>query len=255
MIRIGITEAGDPSLKYGWEDRLDEVNGAILITKNLTDKLMERILSHQDTPMILHISCTGYGHTAIEPNLPYVDQTIHQVKQLIQKGFDPARLVLRIDPILPTITGIEIFEHVLSEFQREVPEIQRVRISVLDYYPHVQKRFEQAGLKMEFPSSDFFTRLNQKISMLKLRYPNLSFESCAEPRLKETNQIGCISNMDLERMGLPLQDERFRKNQRKDCGCLAGKTELLSYYPWQTGYNHCYGCLYCYWKTKKDKAG
>ena len=68
---------------------------------------------------------------------------------------------------------------------------------------------------MEFPSSDFFTRLNQKISMLKLRYPNLSFESCAEPRLKETNQIGCISNMDLERMGLPLQDERFRKKSEE----------------------------------------
>ena len=108
---------------------------------------------------------------------------------------------------------------------------------------------------MEFPSSDFFTRLNQKISMLKLRYPNLSFESCAEPRLKETNQIGCISNMDLERMGLPLQDERFRKIRGKIVDVWQERRELLSYYPWQTGYNYCYGCLYCYWKTKKDKAG
>ena len=34
MYKIGITEAGDAGIDRSWANRLDEVDGAILITKN-----------------------------------------------------------------------------------------------------------------------------------------------------------------------------------------------------------------------------
>lgn len=38
-MKIGITERGDPSIDFTWTKKLDKVDGAILITKNLTGQL------------------------------------------------------------------------------------------------------------------------------------------------------------------------------------------------------------------------
>lgn len=42
---------------------------------------------------------------------------------------------------------------------------------------------------------------------------------------------------------------RIQENYR----CVGSKKDLLKFKYNETGYNHCYGCLYCYWKTEKDK--
>ena len=39
-MRIGITERGDPSIDYSWKDKIGNMDGTIIITKNLTDKLI-----------------------------------------------------------------------------------------------------------------------------------------------------------------------------------------------------------------------
>lgn len=39
-MRIGITERGDASIDYSWVDKVSNIDGAILITKNLTDKFI-----------------------------------------------------------------------------------------------------------------------------------------------------------------------------------------------------------------------
>lgn len=59
-MKIGITEAGDPSINYEWINKVNNVDGIILITKNITDKFIEEILKVKDKT-ILHCSCTGYG--------------------------------------------------------------------------------------------------------------------------------------------------------------------------------------------------
>lgn len=40
-MKIGVTERGDPSIDFTWTKKLDKMDGAILITKNLTDKVIE----------------------------------------------------------------------------------------------------------------------------------------------------------------------------------------------------------------------
>lgn len=43
-MKIGITERGDASIDYQWKGKLPSVDGAILITKNLTDQFIDTVI-------------------------------------------------------------------------------------------------------------------------------------------------------------------------------------------------------------------
>ncbi len=253
---IGITEAGDASVDFSWEEKLDSVDGSILITKKLTDRFVQRVLDVKNKKVILHVSCTGYGGTPIEKCCkPYL-YTLAKMRSLIDQGWPAERLVLRIDPVIPTVKGIERFASVVAAAHIIIPEVQRVRVSVLDMYPHVRKRFEEAGLDLPYgnnfqASDEQFAMFNQVIGEAKEKF-HLEIESCAETKLPATEAVGCVSKKDYDILGLEYHEEEKNK-QRKNCLCCGSKKELLDYKWNSTGYNHCYGCLYCYWKTEKDQ--
>lgn len=253
---FGITENGDASMNYEWVDGLSTMDGAILITKKLTPKFQNLVLNNMHRPIILHVSCTGYGGSVLEPHLdPYPD-TIIGIRSLLNRGFPADRIVLRVDPIIPTQKGIKLFRDVVSTAQEVIPEITRIRISVMDMYPHVRKRFIEHKLPCPYGDSfkaspEMFKALNSAIEELKNQFPALIFETCAEGDLPAANAVGCVSANDYKVLGLPEPDNT-RKGQRKGCLCLGDKKDLLTFQYNKTGYNHCYGCLYCYWRTEQD---
>lgn len=254
---FGITENGDASLNYAWMDHVYDMDGSILITKKLTKDFKQTALALSYLPIILHVSCTGYGGTVLEPNLdPYAD-TIDGIRELLDLGFPAERIVLRIDPIIPTAKGIRLFAEVVEFAQDCIPEVTRVRISVLDMYPHVRKRFADANLPSPYgnnfqASPDMFAELNTAILHLQKKFPTLMFETCAETKLPAAKATGCVSEQDYHVLGLPAP-QVSRKGQRKGCLCLGKKQDMLKFEYGKTGYNHCYGCMYCYWQTEKDK--
>ena len=68
--KIGVTEAGDAGLDLSWVSKLFDVN--VIITKHLTPKntaLIKALLNNKDK-IILHCTCTGYGGTLMEKNVP-----------------------------------------------------------------------------------------------------------------------------------------------------------------------------------------
>ena len=65
--------------------------------------------------------------------------------KLIREGFPVERIVLRIDPIIPTPGGIKLASRVL-DLGIEEYRITQYRISVIDPFPHVRERFVQAGI-------------------------------------------------------------------------------------------------------------
>ena len=69
------------------------------------------------------------------------------------------------------------------------------------------------------------------------------FEACAEPKLTNVVQRGCLSDYDINLMGLTLDREYGVGFQRRECKCLGCKRELL---PIKKPCQH--GCLYCFWK-------
>ena len=78
--KIGITESGEISFNLEAFDRL--YDGNIIITKRLTDKLIEKLVEHRDK-CILHLTCTGFGGSKIEPLSPKPIQSSSMLRKLI----------------------------------------------------------------------------------------------------------------------------------------------------------------------------
>ena len=229
-IKIGITERGDAGLDLSWAQKMNTVNGAVLITKDPNDEFVSRVKEFQNR-VIVHVTITGLGSSIYEPGAPSPEITMRQFRK-VQKILGPDKTVLRIDPIIPTGPEIEkavAVYNALSDIQH------RTRVSIIDNYPHVQWRFNEAGV--DPLSFKLHAPVTERARIINLfRYA----EVCGEPGF---NSIGCISNTDLEALGLPLQDEA-QCHQRQHCHCIGSiKTELLSR---KTQCKH--GCIYCYWK-------
>lgn len=245
-MRIGITERGDPSIDFSWVEQMNNMDGVILITKNLTDKVIESARPYFDK-MIFHVTCTGYGGTKVEPNIPNYVEQLSQAQKLLSEGFSPERVVIRVDPIIPTQKGLKRAETVICE--AVIRGFTRFRISIMDAYPHVRERFRENG--MEPPYGDFFSAswdmmrdTDKMLKELKSKFPNIVIESCAEGNLKETVRCGCVGEKDISLFGLSVDNIDNSGYQRKGCLCCSAKTELLA------EKKQCpYKCLYCYWRN------
>ena len=119
---IGICESTDPSWHLEIFDNL--YSGNIIITKRLTDKLIDKLVENKDR-CILHFTVTGFGDTKVEPLVPSVEQSFKKFKKLIEDGFPIEHVVLRIDPIIPTDKGINTALRVIDVFKN--CGIKRVR--------------------------------------------------------------------------------------------------------------------------------
>lgn len=246
MYKIGITEAGDAGIDRSWANRLDEVDGTILITKNAALDFRALAAANREK-LIVHITCTGYGGTVVEPHVPPVFEQLKNAQDLIKRGFPWDKIVIRVDPIIPTEKGIDRALDVMKLFMDN--GFSRYRISVLDMYPHVSKRFREAGLPAPYlfgAPEEAMRKTDKMLAAAKAYWDDFSgglrIESCAEPGLTETIQCGCVSAYDLELLGLHQENVDSLGPQRESCMCYSGKTELLK------NKRQCpHRCLYCYW--------
>lgn len=249
--KIGITEAGDAGLDLSWSDKLDSVDGAIVITKYVSPGFRDAVLAAKDK-LIVHATVTGFGGSVPEPNVPTPDEEFKAITGLIDAGFPKQKVVIRIDPIVPTPKGIKTAESVFKMFIDA--GFSRFRISIIDMYPHVRERFKQAGLPLPYGSHGFYPSAEQVRTVDKMllnmfayygaRRPMPKFEGCAEPGLTNVIHCGCVSGFDLSLLGLPKDDSMDGSGyQRRHCKCYSGKTELLE------SKRRCeHQCLYCYWR-------
>lgn len=223
--KFGITERGDAGLNQSWHSRAHLFDGLVLITKapHLIQSLPQNAL--------IHCTITGYGGTILEPGVQPPSVTVPAYHNLVDH-YGSERVVLRIDPIIPTCKDIEraqsIYEHARS----------RVRISFIDAYPHVQQRFKEAGLPPLATGGWLHFPLDIRRQAFEQYFP--SAEICSEPDLPCT---GCISPRDYKAIGVIPPENAGRKGQRSNCNCLSTKHELL---PDRRPCDH--HCLYCYWR-------
>lgn len=238
-MKFGITEAGDAGLDLSWADKL--LDGNIIITKHLTcnnQKLIKLLIENKDK-IILHVTCTGYGGTKMEPNVPKPHEVYQGVRELIDRGFPVDHIVLRTDPIIPTKKGIEKVIEPWTLF--EDTGISRCRYSIIDMYRHTRERIEKVYGRVPF--TGFSAPKEMVDDLLKAIEPfrdTYNFEACAE---NLPDRVGCISKKDYEILGLDTSTIKTGGFQRSTCACCAGKTELLN------SKKRCpSGCLYCYWR-------
>jgi len=254
---IGITERGDAGRSQAWVPQVEAgmVDMAILITKCITQAFLDNVarLHKEGRRLIVHCGCTGWGGTVIEPGSPTPAVQLKSLAILLDAGFPVDRCVLRIDPIIPKEGGIERAESVLRMADQTIGlDRLRVRISVVDDYPHVKQRFRTMGLETIYPRSQFTASPDQfrQVSDMCGRFPRATFETCAEKMLQGPNikAQGCVSDQDLAIVGIHrARAAGVNPQNRSGCLCLSGKKELL------TQKHPCASqCLYCYWQ---DPAG
>lgn len=252
MMKIGITERGDAGIDFSWIDKLNSVDGAILITKNANPTFIRHVLNAYKTQpnIVIHINCTGWGDTWLEPNVPDFNTQLYAIQKLIDGGFPPSHIVLRIDPIIPTPDGIAKAKAVIDKFLSMNTGVTRIRFSVLDEYNHVKDRLTSIGHKPFYEGFLPSTEMLNCVAQLLNSYPQLTFESCAEHVLatkfnvKNIKEVGCVSTKELELFGIDIPSTLTENGQNRfGCHCLTCKTELL------TNRRQCpHKCVYCYWK-------
>lgn len=246
---IGVTEAGDGGLDLSWAKRLSEVDGAVIITKQLTDGC-QKLLAENQNHCILHHTITGLGGTVLEPNVPVWSSELRKTKDFCERtGFPMEQVVIRVDPIVPTDTYIPRARSVLltgAEYG-----FKRFRVSVLDMYPHVIRRFRNAGVKVPYTKfhapPEKLQLVDCMIRDVKEKYRSIVVEACAENNLKNVRHCGCVSEYDLNILGIDFDELDAAGYQRMYCMCYSGKKELLKHK------ERCaHKCLYCFWKTDKE---
>jgi DNA repair photolyase len=246
---IGATETYDPCYVGRLDSKLLDAN--IIITKELTTELMETILRNKNK-IILHHTVTGLGGTIFEPRVPLMDIELSKAYDLIKLGFPISQYVLRVDPIICNSECLYRLYNTLgyaSEIFREFGKI-RCRFSLLDLYPHVIKRFNELGIKLdpEIKFNKYPQIYIEKVSeLLKLFVGSFDFYTCAEPwfvNISHIHQEGCASISDLKILNLDPNDYGMPSQpQRSTCLCLA-KRQILGVKPGRCPHK----CLYCYWK-------
>jgi DNA repair photolyase len=248
MIKIGITEFIDPVFNNSWEKwALKDKNPIILITKNIKKLLIDYPGIENLDNILFHSTITGYGNSFLEPNVPHPRELLEFLEKLNHKE----RFIIRIDPIIPIENFIERSFQVFAT--ATMFGFNRFKVSILDLYPHVLKKFEPyfslsyelkqiynwdashsiSGIHKEY--------MNHAPLDLRLKIINLfeNAEVCAEPGIKCS---ACLSKKDLELFGIK-PDIRYPKNeQREFCTCLGIKKN----FPRNTKEDCPHHCLYCY---------
>jgi len=222
---IGITEKADPTVNKRWLDWVKAGKPAVLVTK--MPRLLLPMVSSKDN-VIVHCTITGLGGTLVEPNIDSAEVSLRYYHEFCRfLGAD--RVVLRIDPIV----YVDDFRGALKSLAAEAEGA--VRISFVDMYPHVRRRFEVAGLVVPQDSFHMGYALRREV------YEALGRpEVCAEPGLPNIPCVGVKACRVLD-----VEPSQVRGGQRRDCGCLSNKVELCYPPPKCT-----YGCLYCYWRDE-----
>jgi DNA repair photolyase len=252
MKQVGITEAADPAYNKDWiKWALERREPTILITKNLPKLFADYPdIINQDN-ILFHATVTGYGGTFLEPNAPHPRDTLLELEKVTKKD----RITIRIDPIIPLKNFIERSFQVYST--ATMFGFKRFRISIMDLYPHVLKRFNgyheiQYELKQAYQWDLSHSVGEHKDYMIHApavlrkqiidQFPGA--EICGEPGFLCG---GCISRKDLILMGITPEKRYVKSDQREFCSCLGIKKELCK------THNCPVLCVYCYWKRLEDE--
>lgn len=251
--KFGITERGDAGLDLSWQNRLNAVVGAIIISKSASKELEKALLKHKNK-CIYHATCTGLGGTILEPNVPPYQEKLKHIWRLIDQGFPRNQIIIRIDPLMPLSwldtldKKLNIKDYILTlknilQFAED-NQIYSIRYSYLDFYDSTIKRLSKLPTK-------FYSDGMKDYDCIHLEdiNNNLVYSACAEFNVPKEHKVGCISREDLERLGIENKYMFIGSScQRVGCLCPKQKLELLN-----KNYQCDHKCVYCYWKDKKGK--
>jgi hypothetical protein len=266
---------GDAPARFSLSPRLQHVPleriGALAIwTKDPANMLhhpelreaLERYVLSLRGAILLNLTVTGLGGTALEPGIPSADEVRATVEALIEgRLVCPEGIILRYDPLIRVWTpkgnqlgniSTECFESVLESFR--ALGVKRFKTSLVDdRYAHVPKRLASVGLSLDLPRQNGLALFYQEMDRLCAE-SGARLDICCHPESFVTEKTsGCIDGFLINRLlershaqwrvSTTLHNEIGR--QRKTCRCTYSRD--IGYSP---GIATCFkshgACIYCY---------
>ena len=204
MVTFGITRSKDAGIDFSWAKNLKD--GNIITSRFLSEKneAFRDILVQNKEKIILHIICSGFGGTKMEPNVPTKEEIRVGTRMLLNKGFPVDHIVLDLDPIIPTKNGLFKAEQVLELFRST--DIFRARYSIIQLNPESEKRIMdvygklpiQGKITDEIMHSVYITLLAYRGS-----YIFTSSNKCSD------DYKSIISTKEYDILGLPKTDTKI----------------------------------------------
>lgn len=78
LYKIGVTEAGDAGVDLSWEEKLDDVDAAVLITKCVSPDFFDATLRHKDIHdgdnVDLQLCCDCFDKLVSECNVSPIEE-------------------------------------------------------------------------------------------------------------------------------------------------------------------------------------
>ena len=269
QFRIGTTETYDPSLCIdSWKNTIGEYDFILYITKVLNPEVISVLTSDEfmKKMSIIHLTCTGWGGSFLEPNVVAPEVFCDKAKQLIAAGYPAERIVWRVDPIVPIVEGLERFKKSV-ELGLAVG-VRSFRSSMLQLYKHSYARLLETPIIDEInqiykgkfwpdkeATFDFYMKLRDVVRDFQSRYDNkLDFCACASSQLHQCGfkDFACVSVCDFILNGVDAHElwGHQKGTQRAGCGCLL-KHQMI---PGGYSRGRCPNkCLYCYLKDKETE--
>ena len=284
---VGITERGDPAINSDWMTWVFSGRPAILITKN-PFKLAGMLEKMPTANVIIHCTITGFGSTQLEPCVPYPEDSFFGYEKLLRQ-FGHDRVVLRVDPIIPTPKGMDKALKVIrvgkAVFNRcfvpraetkagpkmgmqynedgKLEKIQlspaattattnpmRVRVSFMDNYAHVKDRFRRQHLPV--PDYDFHAPMEVRRSALEKIVEAMGgnmVEVCGEPDLTPSLSKATPCISARDCEILKIKSLGWHNDSQRPTCFCQANKHELL-----SERKPCiHGCLYCYWKTPKEQ--
>ena len=248
MFKYGITDKGDPAFERTVEERLCECN--IIITKNIS-KVNDMLLRNKEK-CILHATITGYGGTVLEPNVPTSEMSFKYMKNLIDGGFPPNQIILRVEPILQSSDGIKVSQNIIKECIKH-GNIKNMRFSYLTLYPHVRCRFEESKVEYNYLLDGEVYSNSFENWLAKLNY----FESVTTCDVNSNFPAPCNIKHELIVLDVLEKYKEYDKGKTcetpnpndRTCKYPPNKTELIR----KDKQERCWHqCLYCYMNSRFD---
>ncbi|MCX6646781.1 MAG: DUF1848 family protein [bacterium] len=232
--------------------RPERIHTLVIWTKN-----PRNIFSHEKLnrtlreigQIFIHLTVTGLGGSEIEPGVPYPEEIIPILDDLVDFTGTPDRIRWRFDPLLAweessiRHDNLDYFIELAPSFQKS--GIKNVITSFCSIYPKVLDRFAKHGkfVPLEFTASEK-EAIRELLKNISSDY-GFSLKWCCD--LKEESSI-CIDGNLLTRLhsyGIPASTEKS-SGQRENCLCTKS---------WDIGWYSqiCRGgCLYCYGNPLKN---
>jgi hypothetical protein len=218
--------------------------------------------------IVLNLTVTGLGGTALEPGIPSPPEVRASIAGLIDHGLvDPELIILRYDPLIRVVSpgggalgnmSLADFDSVLEMFG--TLGVRRIKTSLIDTrYAHVPTRLGRAGFTVLTPADEEVMMLLAEMRSSCARF-GARLDICCHPEEVVTaDTVGCIDgsliNRALARAGRPWRVTTRLHNdigrQRRTCRCTYSRDIGYS-----AGFQTCFkndgACLYCYSQRNTD---